>query len=47
MDLFYIVLCGLLGTSAMSFVMWFITKEGIANKVFFKILPFPFSVWVV
>jgi len=31
MDLFYIVLCGILGTSAMSFVMWFITKEGIAN----------------
>ena len=31
MDLVYIVVCGVLGTSAMSFVMWFITKEGIAN----------------
>ena len=31
MDLAYIIICGILGTSAMSFVMWFITKEGIAN----------------
>lgn len=31
MDLAYIIICGVLGTSAMSFVMWFITKEGIAN----------------
>lgn len=31
MDLVYIIVCGVVGTSAMSFVMWFITKEGIAN----------------
>ena len=31
MDLVYIIICGIAGTSAMSFVMWFITKEGIAN----------------
>ena len=31
MELVYIIICGVAGTSAMSFVMWFITKEGIAN----------------
>lgn len=31
MDLVYIIICGVIGTSAMSFVMWFVTKEGIAN----------------
>ena len=31
MDLVYIIICGIAGTSAMSFVMWFITKEEIAN----------------
>ncbi len=31
MDLVYIIVCGVIGTSAMSFVMWFITKQGIAN----------------
>ena len=31
MDLVYIIICGIVGTSAMSFAMWFITKEGLAN----------------
>jgi len=31
MDLVYIIICGIIGTSAMSFVMWFVTKERLAN----------------
>ena len=31
MDLVYIIVCGIIGTSAMTFVMWLITKEGLAN----------------
>lgn len=31
MDLVYIIVCGIIGTSAMTFVMWLITKQGIAN----------------
>ena len=31
MDLVYILVCGVIGTSAMTSVMWLITKKGLAN----------------